>query len=51
MKRLILIMLICTTNPAFGQIKNKKIETVKIQTSAVCGMCEDLIIQKNLAFE
>ena len=51
MKRLILIMLICTTNPAFGQIKNKKIERVKIQTSAVCGMCEDLIIQKNLAFE
>jgi len=51
MKRLILIMLICITNRAFGQVNNKKIETVKIQTSAVCGMCEDLIVYKNLAFE
>ena len=51
MKRLILIMLICIANRAFGQTNNKKIETVKIQTSAVCGMCEDLIIHKNLAFE
>ena len=51
MKRLILIMLICIANRAYGQINPKKIETVKIQTSAVCGMCEDLIIHKNLAFE
>ena len=51
MKRLILIMLICIANRAFGQINNKKIETVKIQTSAICDMCEDLIVQQNLAFE
>ena len=51
MKRLILIILICTINRAFGQINSKKIETVKIQTSAICGMCEELIIHKNLAFE
>jgi len=51
MKRLILIVLICITNRAFGQINNKKIETVKIQTSAICDMCEDLIVQQNLAFE
>ena len=51
MKRLILITLICITNRAFGQINNKKTETVKIQTSAVCHMCEELIIHKNLAFE
>ena len=51
MKRLILIMLICITNLAFGQINNKKIETVKIQTSAICDMCEDLIVQQNLTFE
>ena len=44
-------MLICITNRAFGQINNKKIETVKIQTSAICHMCEELIIHKNLAFE
>ena len=36
---------------AFGQINRQKIETVKIQTSAICGMCEDLIVHKNLAFE
>ena len=51
MKRLILIMLICITNLTFGQINNKRIATVKIQTSAICGMCEDLIVQQNLAFE
>ena len=51
MKRLILIMLTFITNRAFGQINNKKIETVKIQTSAICHMCEELIIHKNLAFE
>ena len=51
MKRLILIILICFTNRAVGQINNKKIETTKIQTSAICGMCEDLIVYKNLAFE
>ena len=44
-------MLICITNQAFGQINNKKIETSKIQTSAICDMCEDLIVQQKLAFE
>ena len=51
MKRLIISVLICITNLTFGQTNNKKIETVKIQTSAVCHMCEELIIHKNLAFE
>ena len=51
MKRLILIILIFITNRAFGQINIKKIETAKIQTSAICAMCEDLIVQQNLAFE
>ena len=51
MKRLILIVLICVANQAFGQINSKKIETAKIQTSAICVMCEDLIVQQNLAFE
>tara|TARA_Y100001978_G_C23335541_1_gene264982 strand:- start:6 stop:359 length:354 start_codon:yes stop_codon:yes gene_type:complete len=51
MKRLTLIILICITNQSFGQNNNKKIETAKIQTSAVCAMCEDLIVQQNLAFE
>ena len=51
MKRLILIMLIFITNRAFGQINSKKIETAKIQTSAICAKCEDLIVQQNLAFE
>jgi len=51
MKKLILIMLICITNQVFSQINSKKIETVKIQTSAICQMCEELIIHQNLAFE
>ena len=40
---------------AIGQCKRtnkrQKTATVEIQTSAVCGMCEDLIVHKNLAFE
>lgn len=51
MKRLTLIILICITNRAVGQINNKKIETAKVQTSAICAMCEDLIVKQNLAFE
>ena len=51
MKRLILIIFICITNLAVGQTNNKKIETAKIQTSAICAMCEDLIVHQNLAFE
>ena len=33
-----------------AQSKNKKVETVNIQTSAVCEMCEELIVNKNLVF-
>lgn len=51
MKRLTLIILICISNRAVGQINNKKIEIVKVQTSAICAMCEDLIVKQNLAFE
>ena len=39
------------SNFASAQTNVKKTAIVDIQTSAVCGMCEDLIIQKNLAFE
>ena len=51
MKRLTLIILICITNRVVGQTNNKKIEIAKVQTSAICAMCEDLIVQQNLAFE
>ena len=34
-----------------AQNKTKKVETVEIQTSAVCDMCKELIIDKNLVFE
>jgi hypothetical protein len=32
-------------------LAQKKIDSASIQTSAVCEMCEDLIINKTLAFE
>jgi len=51
MKNLIWILLALLSNFASAQTKVKKTAIVDIQTSAVCGMCEDLIIQKNLAFE
>ena len=51
MKRLTLIILICITNRVVGQTNNKKIEIAKVQTSAICAICEDLIVQQNLAFE
>ena len=51
MKNLIWILLVFLSNFASAQTNNKKIATVDIQTSAVCGMCEDLIVHKNLAFE
>ena len=51
MKNLIWILLALLSNFASAQTNGKKTAIVDIQTSAVCGMCEDLIIQKNLAFE
>ncbi len=36
---------------AQNKTKAKKVETVEIQTSAVCDMCKELIIDKNLVFE
>ena len=51
MKNLIWILLALLSVTASAQIKGKKTATAEIQTSAVCGMCEDLIVQKNVAFE
>ena len=51
MKNLIWILLALLSGTASAQIKGKKTVSVEIQTSAVCGMCEDLIVHKNLAFE
>ena len=51
MKNLIWILLAFLSSYASAQTNGKKTSTVDIQTSAVCGMCEDLIVQKNLAFE
>jgi periplasmic mercuric ion binding protein len=34
----------------FSQEKKKKTETIEIQSSVVCGMCEDRVIE-NMAFE
>ena len=51
MKNLIWMFLALLSSFASAQTNSKKIATVEIQTSAVCGMCEDLIVQKNLAFE
>ena len=51
MKNLIWILLALLSGSASAQTKGKKTVSVEIQTSAVCGMCEDLIVHKNLAFE
>ena len=51
MKNLIWMFLALLSSFASAQTNGKKTTTVEIQTSAVCGMCEDLIVQKNLAFE
>lgn len=40
--------LMMLTNPVFSQEKTK--DTIKIQTSAVCGMCKDRI-ESGMAFE
>ena len=51
MKNLIWILLALLSDTASAQTTGKKMATAEIQTSAVCGMCEDLIVHKNLAFE
>ena len=50
MKNLIWSLLVFLSTSACAQTANKT-TTVEIQTSAVCDMCKDLIIQKNLAYE
>ena len=51
MKNLAWILAVALTTSTMAQNKPKKVETVQIQTSAVCEMCRELIIDKNLAFE
>ena len=51
MKSIIPLFLVLFATTSFAQTRVKKTSTVEIQTSAVCDMCEDLIVQKNLAFE
>ena len=55
MKKLIsvlgmMMMTVFIFNPAIGQEKSKNTEELKIQTSAVCGMCKERI-EHNLGFE
>ena len=50
MKNLALILAVVLSTSTMAQSKNKKLDTVNIQTSAVCEMCEELIVNKNLAF-
>lgn len=51
MKNIIWLFLVFLSTTAIAQKANKTITTVEIQTSAVCDMCKDLIIQKNLVYE
>jgi len=50
MKKMLLLLML-TSAFSFAQNKTKKVATATIQTSAVCEMCENLIVQKTLAFE
>jgi copper chaperone CopZ len=55
MKKLIsilvmIMMAMFIINPATAQEKKKNYEEVQIQTSAVCGMCEERI-ETNIAYE
>jgi len=50
MKNLAWILAVVLSTSTMAQSKNKKLDTVNIQTSAVCEMCEELIVNKNLAF-
>jgi len=51
MKNLAWILAVVFSTSTMAQNKTKKVETVEIQTSAVCDMCKELIIDKNLVFE
>ena len=51
MKNLAWILAVVLSTSSMAQSKGKKIETVEIQTSAVCDMCRELIIDKTLVFE
>ena len=51
MKNILWSFLVFLSTTACAQKANKARTTVEIQTSAVCDMCKDLIIQKNLAYE
>ena len=51
MKNVVWITLVMLSTASIAQSKSKKVETVEIQTSAVCEMCEELIVDKTLAFE
>ena len=44
------MMVLLIANPSIAQEKKKNFEEVKIQTSAVCGMCEERI-ETNIAYE
>lgn len=46
----IMMMAIFIINPATAQEKKKNYEEVQIQTSAICGMCEERI-ESNIAYE
>jgi len=46
----LVMMVIFISNPSIAQEKKKNFEEVQIQTSAVCGMCEERI-ETNIAFE
>lgn len=49
MKNILIIFALFFTTTVMAQ--SKKVQTVNIKTSAICEMCEDLIINKTLAFE
>ena len=55
MKNLAWILAVVLSTSTMAQnktkTKTKKVETIEIQTSAVCDMCKELIIDKNLVFE
>tara|TARA_B100000795_G_C22597617_1_gene359921 strand:+ start:185 stop:526 length:342 start_codon:yes stop_codon:yes gene_type:complete len=51
MKNLAWILALVLSTSTMAQNKTKKVETIEIQTSAVCDMCKELIIDKNLVFE
>ena len=51
MKNFLLLVVFCSSTFLIAKDKEKKIKNIKIKTSAVCGMCNDLIVNKTLAFE